>query len=62
MKLISTLLFFILATLSLAQNTIVSYPQKGKVVHPGRNFTVELDRPVRLFFPLAQSSTESRMK
>ncbi len=51
MKLISALLLFIFATLSLAQNTIVSYPPKGKVVHPGKNFTVELDRPVRLSFP-----------
>jgi len=45
MKLVSTLLFFIFATLSLAQNIIVSYPPAGTVVYDGKNFTVELDRP-----------------
>ncbi|KAF8336754.1 hypothetical protein F5887DRAFT_986365 [Amanita rubescens] len=45
MKLVNALLLFTFATLSLAQNTIVSYPPKGKVVYPGKNFTVELDRP-----------------
>ncbi|KAF8688703.1 hypothetical protein AX14_013763 [Amanita brunnescens Koide BX004] len=45
MKLLGALLFFVLATLSLAQNTILSYPPQGKVVHPGENLTVVLERP-----------------
>ncbi len=52
MKLVSTLLFFIFATLSLAQNIIISYPPAGTVVCDGKNFTVELDRPVCLSFRL----------
>lgn len=52
MKPVSALLLFIFATLSLAQNIIASYPPAGTVVHGGKNFTVELDRPVCLSFGL----------
>ena len=61
MKLLSFVLFSILAAIALAQGIVIGYPPANKEIHPGQKLVVQVIQPVRIHLCIVSRTHNSML-